>query len=155
MVAAGGALQYHSHTATVTADRAAPVSPKEGGGVLFGGKVDLNPKGVSFGEKVDLCTIPYGAFGPKGGLRTPRPPPPRPRASEICPAWHHLVVCRAASRWLIVGPPQARPRPLATLPPEMVRLTTTVTDHLILDRPGTLGRRPDNCCSTWRCRPDN
>ena len=31
----------------------------KGGGVLFGGKVDLKPKGVSFGEKVDLCTIPY------------------------------------------------------------------------------------------------
>ena len=41
-----------------------------GGGVLFGGKVDLKPKGgggVSFGENVDLCTIPYGVVGPRGG----------------------------------------------------------------------------------------
>ena len=27
---------------------------------------------------MDLCTVPYGAFGPRGGggLPTPRPPPP-------------------------------------------------------------------------------
>ena len=44
--------------------------------------MDLKSKGgggggVSFGKNVDLCTIPYGAFGPRGrgGLRTPRPPP--------------------------------------------------------------------------------
>ena len=52
-----------------------------GGGVLFGGKLDLKPTGgggVSFGEKVDLYIIPYGAFGPRGGglFGPPRPPPP-------------------------------------------------------------------------------
>ena len=31
--------------------------------------MDLKPKGggVSLGENMDLCTIPYGAFGPRGG----------------------------------------------------------------------------------------
>ena len=32
--------------------------------------MDIKPKGggaVSFGGNVDLCTIPYGAFGPRGG----------------------------------------------------------------------------------------
>ena len=43
----------------------------KGGGVLFGGKVDLKPKGGLIWEKMNLCTIPYGAFGPGGGLRTP------------------------------------------------------------------------------------
>ena len=52
-----------------------PVARISQGGVLFGGKVDLKPKGgrVSFG---DLCTIPYGAFGPRGGGSDPQPPPP-------------------------------------------------------------------------------
>ena len=41
----------------------------QGGGGLIRGKVDLKPKGgggVSFGKNVDLCNLPYGAFGPKG-----------------------------------------------------------------------------------------
>ena len=44
-------------------------SISKGGGSYSGGKVVLKPKGggVSFGGKVDLCTIPYGAFDPTGG----------------------------------------------------------------------------------------
>ena len=48
-----------------------PHLPPKGGGAYSGEKWTLNLReggGVSFGEKVDLCT--YGAFGP------PRPPPP-------------------------------------------------------------------------------
>ena len=61
--------------------RRRPVARISQGGVLFGGKVDLTPKsgggGVSFGKNVDLCTVPYGAFGPRGGgvFRPPDPPP--------------------------------------------------------------------------------
>ena len=38
-----------------------------GGGSYSGGKWTLSLKGVSFGKTVDLCTVPYGAFGPRGG----------------------------------------------------------------------------------------
>ena len=42
--------------------------------------MDLTPKsgggGVSFGKNVDLCTVPYGAFGPRGGGSSdPQTPP--------------------------------------------------------------------------------
>ena len=60
-----------------------PVSSiSKGGGSYSGGKWTLSLRrggGVSFGEKVDLCTIPYGAFGPRGVFGPPRPPPPRLR----------------------------------------------------------------------------
>ena len=58
-------------------------------GVLFGGKVDLTPNGgrgggVSFGKNVDLCTVPYRTFGPRGGgIRTPQTPPPPPPATGL------------------------------------------------------------------------
>ena len=50
----------------------------QGGGSYSGEKWTLRLKGgVSFGKNVDLCTVPYGAFGPRGGLPIPpRPPPP-------------------------------------------------------------------------------
>ena len=62
------------------------------GGSLFGGKVDPKPKGggLSFGEKVDLCTMEPLAQG--GGLRTPPPPPP-PKQTPPPPATglgHHF-----------------------------------------------------------------
>ena len=50
--------------------------PRGGGGVLFGGKVLTPKRGVSFGKNVDLCTVPYGAFGPRGGVLDPPDPSP-------------------------------------------------------------------------------
>ena len=40
--------------------------------------MDLKPKGgggVSIGKNVDLCTTPYGAFGPRVGSSDPPDPP--------------------------------------------------------------------------------
>ena len=35
----------------------------------------LKGGGVSFGKNVDLCTVPYGAFGTRGGSSDPPDPP--------------------------------------------------------------------------------
>ena len=37
--------------------------------------MNLKLKGVSFWRNVDLCTMPYGAFGPRGGAFGPPPDP--------------------------------------------------------------------------------
>ena len=68
----------HTHTPhTHTHKQSRPVaSISQGGGSYSGGKWTLSLKGVSFGKNVDLCTIPYGAFGPRGVFGPPRPPPP-------------------------------------------------------------------------------
>ena len=60
------------------------------------GKVHLGVvgRGVSFGKNVDLCrpTVPYGAFGPRGGVfGPPRPPPSRRlRACNDYNIWKRL-----------------------------------------------------------------
>ena len=59
--------------------RRRPVARISQGGSYSGEKWTLRLKGggVSFGKNVDLCTVPYGAFGPRGGgLPTPQNPPP-------------------------------------------------------------------------------
>ena len=49
------------------------------GGSYSGEKWTLSLKGgVSFGKNVDLCTVPYGAFGPRGGGSSDPPDPPPP-----------------------------------------------------------------------------
>ena len=52
--------------------------PQGGGRRIRGGEWTLSLKGggVSFGKNVDLCTIAYGAFGPRGVFGPSRPPPP-------------------------------------------------------------------------------
>ena len=39
----------------------------QGGGSYSGGKVHLKHKGGFIWGNMDLCTIPYGTFGPRGG----------------------------------------------------------------------------------------
>ena len=71
------------HTLKIRTFYIVPVAriSKGGGGVLFGGKVDLKPKGeVSFGKKWTfvLYSMEPLAFGP------PDPPPPPTRRRPCC-----------------------------------------------------------------------
>ena len=50
-------------------------------GLIWGEKWTLSLRGSHFFLNVDLCTIPYGAFGSRGGGSDPPPPPPPPRLS--------------------------------------------------------------------------
>ena len=58
--------------------------------------MDLKPKGggVAIGKNVDLCTTPYGAFGPRRGLRTPPPPPPDTHPHGYGPVFVCSISCK-------------------------------------------------------------
>ena len=67
----------------------------KGGGVLFGGKVDLISLrgGAHFGGKVDLCTLyPMEPLAQGGSSDPPEPPPPpRLRACQLSCSYNVLL----------------------------------------------------------------
>ena len=77
--------------------------------VLFGGKVDLKPKGGLIWEKSGLLYYTLWSLYPKGGLRPPPPPPPATGLGGLTSLlWTNIMgqwsVARSDGPWLLVKP---------------------------------------------------